>query len=192
MIATLLVVLVLLSALALAVHRVGQATTVMPTRALPAVVLGARVFPDGRASDALADRVRTGVALLREGHATRLVLSGGSPDTRPTEAAVMRDLALSFGADAAALQLESASRSTFENAARCAELLGEREVLLVTCDFHTARARAHFHTRGFTVWPVPSKRALRPVDRWRCTLKEVAALLVNPRLLRAFRSPPKV
>ncbi len=184
--------LLLLGALAFAVHRVGQVQPSLPPHALPAVVLGARVFPDGHASDALADRVRTGVALLRGGHATRLILSGGSPDSRPTEAAVMRDLALAFGADAAALQLEGASRSTYENAARCAELLTERDVLLVTCDFHLARARAHFHTRGFTVSPVPSKRALRPVDRWRVTLKEVVALLAKPRLLWAFRTPRKV
>lgn len=185
-------VFTLIAALAWHVHRVGQAAPRFPPQPLPAVVLGARVYGDGRPSNALVDRVTTGVALLKSGRASLLVLSGGTPDARPNEAAVMRALALSMGAVPEQLVLEAQSRTTAENAARCAELLEAREVLLVTCDFHVVRARAHFHTRGFVVWPVPSKRTLRPVDRWRVTLKEVAGLLRRPQLLWAFHSPRSV
>lgn len=175
---------------ALHVHRTARQAARLPPAPLPAIVLGARVWPDGTASDALRDRVSTGVALLKAGHATRLVLTGGSPDGRPTEASVMERLARDAGA--IEVQLEAASLSTFDNARHCAALMPERAVILVTCDFHLARAGAYFRSEGFTVWLVGSQRALRPVDRWRVTLKEAVALLVRPRLLWALRKPRSV
>jgi len=168
----------------LRVHLVGRRAPRFPARPLTAVVLGARVHPDGTPSPALVDRVRVAVALLKEGRAQRLLLSGGSPDDRPTEAAVMERLALELGAPADGLVLETKSRSTFENAARSVESLGgEQEVLLVSCDFHLARATAHFRRRGLTVWPVPSPRALAAGQRLIVTAKELLALLRRPWLI---------
>lgn len=168
----------------LRVHRVGQRAPRFPGRPVTAVVLGARVHPDGTPSPALVDRVRVGVALLKEGRAQRLVLSGGSPDGRPTEASVMARLAGELGAPGDLLVLESQSQSTFENALRSLESLGgEREILLVSCDFHLARATAHFRRRGLTVWPVPSPRALTTANRLIVTGKELLALIRRPWLI---------
>ena len=108
----------------LRVHRVGRRVPRFPGRPLTAVVLGARVHPDGTPSPALVDRVRVGVALLKEGRAQRLLLSGGSPDNRPTEAFIMARLARELGAPEESLILEPKSRSTFENALRSTESLG--------------------------------------------------------------------
>ncbi len=169
---------------ALRVDRVGRRIPRFPTRPLTGVVLGARVHADGSPSPALIDRVRVGVALLNEGRAQRLILSGGSPDDRPTEASVMQRLALEFGAPAESLVLETKSRSTFENAAFTVPLLGdEREIILVSCDFHLARATAHFRRRGLTVWPVPSPRALATGARLIVTFKELIALVRRPWLI---------
>ncbi len=166
------------------VHRIGRRTPRFPERPLTAVVLGALVHPDGSPSSALVDRVRIGVELLKEGRAQRLVLSGGSPDARPTEASIMARLALELGAPSESLVLEPKSRSTFENAALAVESLGgEQEVILVSCDFHLARATAHFRRRGLTVWPVPSPRALTTANRLIVTAKELLALLRRPWLL---------
>lgn len=168
------------------VHRVGRRS---PTGGSPrpAVVLGARVYPDGQPSPALVDRVRVGVALLRSGAATALLFSGGAPDGRPTEAEVMARLARELGAPGEALWLEAESRSTHENALACARLLRERAVAsawLVTCDFHVARAAAQFRRAGVAVSPVPSRRALAPLERLTVTAREVAGLLRCPGLLR--------
>lgn len=161
------------------VHLVGKQRPRFPPRPLTAVVLGAKVAPDGTPSPALVERVRVAVSLLQEGHAQRLLLSGRSP-----EAQTMARLAIGFGAQEAQLVLESESRSTFENAARAAESLqGEREILLVTCDFHLARATAHFRRRGFWVWPVASLRSLTAGKRLQVTGKELAALLRRPWLI---------
>lgn len=169
------------------VHRTGQRAPALPQRPLTAIVLGARVYRDGAPSPALVDRVALGVWLLVQGRARRLLLSGGSPDGRPSEAAAMARLARDAGAPLEALELEEKSRSTFENARECAALLrqrGESEVLLVSCDFHLARAGAHFRRHGFTVWPVPSPRRLTAVDRVMVTSKEALSLLRRPWLLR--------
>lgn len=168
----------------LRVHRLGQRVPRFPARPVTAVILGARVHPDGTPSPALVDRVRVGVALLKEGRAQRLVLSGGSPDGRPTEASIMARLARELGAAAELLVLEAQSQSTYENALRSvASLGGEQEILLVSCDFHLARATAHFRRRGLTVWPVPSTRALTTPRRLIVTAKELLALLRRPWLI---------
>lgn len=172
--------------LGLHVHRVGRRAPSFPAQPVTAIVLGARVYPDGRPSPALVDRVALGVSLLKQGRVRRLLLSGGAPDDRPTEASVMARLAREAGAPSDALELEASSRSTFENARECAALLlarGEREVLLVSCDFHLARAAAHFRRRGFGVWPVPSARSLTAADRLMVTSKEALSLLRRPWLL---------
>lgn len=172
--------------LGLRVHRLGRRRGASGSPR-PAVVLGARVYPDGRPSPALVDRVGLGVELLRSGRATALVLSGGTPDGRPAEAEVMARLARDLGAPGEALWLETASRSTSENALGCARLLRERgvaSVWLVTCDFHVARASAQFRRAGLEVAAVPSRRQLAPLARLAVTGREVAGLLRRPGLLR--------
>jgi uncharacterized SAM-binding protein YcdF (DUF218 family) len=166
----------------LGLHRFGQQAHPLPPARLPAIVLGARVFPDGTPSRALVDRVALGVRLLQDGVASSLVFTGGSPDTRPTEAAVMQQLALAAGVIAEKLTLEAYSRSTFDNARHCAALLPTREVLLVTCDFHLWRACAQFRRHGFTVWPQASKRTLSRLDRVKVTALELGAVLRRPTL----------
>jgi uncharacterized SAM-binding protein YcdF (DUF218 family) len=96
----------------------------------------------------------------------------------------MARLARALGAPESALLLETQSRSTFENAAHSVESLGgQREIILVSCDFHLARATAHFRGRGLVVWPVPSPRALTTTNRLIVTLKELLALLRRPWLI---------
>ena len=96
----------------------------------------------------------------------------------------MARLARELGAGEHSLVLEAKSRSTFENALHSVEALGgEQEILLVSCDFHLARATAHFRRRGLTVWPVPSPRALTTTNRFVVTFKELIALLRRPWLI---------
>lgn len=172
------------------VHAFGQRARRLPDLPRVAVVLGARVFEDGTPSDALRGRVALGVQLLQEGRASALLFSGGTPDRRPAEAHVARELALAAGAPADRLLVEASSRSTFENARESAALLrarGETEAILVTCDFHLLRATSHFVAHGLRVYPVPSPRPLAPGERAAATAREAAALLRRPWLLASVR-----
>jgi uncharacterized SAM-binding protein YcdF (DUF218 family) len=174
------------AALAWRVHRFGRRPTQLPAAPRIAVVLGARVFPDGTPSDALRSRVEVAVRLFSAGHASSLLFSGGSPDGRPTEAEVAHRLARDAGVPADRCLVETKSRSTFENAREAAALLhprGEREVIVVTSDFHLLRAAAHFGVHGFVVYPVASDRRLTAWQRLWVTGKETAALVRRPWLL---------
>ena len=76
------------------------------------VVLGARVYADGRPSDALADRVRTACQLYRDGLASKLILSGGPGDGAIHETECMRRLALALGVKAGDIWLDQAGLNT--------------------------------------------------------------------------------
>lgn len=116
------------------------------------IVLGAAVWRGGRASPALKNRVARGVALLREGVAPRLMLTGGLGRHPPTEAEVMHDLALAGGADPERLVLERQAKSTYDSARLCAEIMrreGWATAVVVTDGYHLPRSLMAF--RGFGV-----------------------------------------
>ena len=158
------------------------------------VVLGARVLPGGEPSPALRARVERAVALYHQGLAPRLLFSGGVGLHPPSEAHVMRELALRLGVPARACLLEDQSRSTEENARGCARVLGAlgaRRVVVVSDPFHLLRARQYFRLHGLEVATSPALvpgRTLSARDRFYWTLREAAALLLHPRVLFA-RAP---
>jgi uncharacterized SAM-binding protein YcdF (DUF218 family) len=133
---------------AIAIERAGSRAP--PHRTWDAiVVLGCRVTPHGTASSALARRARRGAALLADGRASRLVLTGGVGDHAPSEARAALAIAREAGADADRIVLEERSTSTLENARFAREVLPDaRSVLVVTDAYHALRAarffRAHF------------------------------------------------
>ena len=175
------VALLMIGALALRVHRFGRRAFVPSTRQA-IVVLGARVLPDGRPSEALVARVLHAVALHRAGLAPKLFFAGAGPGA-VSEAEVARRLAIDAGVSPDACVLEPASHSTFDNAQRTVALLHEHglhDVWLVTDDFHAYRAVAHFRRAGLVVSLAPVTRALSIPSRVKWTLREVAALGRRP------------
>jgi uncharacterized SAM-binding protein YcdF (DUF218 family) len=87
-------------------------------------------------------RAALAVQLFRQGFAPRVLISGdGDCDE-------VRGLMIAAGVPERAIEVECASRSTFENALFTAPMLaaiGARSALLVTSWFHTRRAVACFH-----------------------------------------------
>ena len=175
--------------LAWRVDRFGQRERAMPADAL--VVLGARVLPGGVPSGALQARVEKAVELYQQGIAPRLVFSGGVGDHPPSEAQVMRALAVRLGVPAEACILEEESHSTEQNARYSAGLLrsmGARRVVVVSDPYHLLRARQYFRIQGFEVATSPAlltERNLHAVDRFYWTVREAFALLLHPRVLLA-------
>ena len=117
-----------------------------------------RVLPD--LNDA-GDRVWQGARLYKQGVASRIVLSGGqfSADLRKeAEAPGMKIFMLDMGVPDQAMLIEDQSRTTFENALRTRDLLGEdkRRIALVTSAFHMGRSVLWFEKAGFEVYPVRS------------------------------------
>ncbi|RKH84563.1 YdcF family protein [Corallococcus sp. AB045] len=173
------------------VDRFGRRERVTDADAL--VVLGARVLPGGVPSGALVARVEQAVALYRRGVAPWLLLSGGVGTHSPSEARVMRELAVAAGVPASACVLEEDSHSTQANARFSARVLrerGARRVVVVSDPYHLLRARQCFRREGLEVAtsPAPIAGRMRAWDRAYWTVREAFALLLHPRLLWA-RAP---
>ncbi len=109
-----------------------------------AIVLGAGIDPDLLAAFSSRRRVAAGVALLREGKARQLIMSGGSSDPQgPSSAELMRDYALTLGAPPDAVLVEGRSGSTLQNllfSFPLAEQHGWQRLALVTDHAHLLRA----------------------------------------------------
>lgn len=149
----------------------------MPTTFDTAVVLGARVRPDGGASPALARRVAHAVALHHAGLARRLLLTGGRTRGNVAEAEAMRDLALAAGVTETALLIEDQARNTVENALFALRLLRPppMPLLVVTDRFHLPRALLVFRRLGvIAVGSAPPPRS--QWSHYRGLASEAAAL----------------
>lgn len=135
------------------------------------VVLGAAVWSRGRPSPTLERRLRRGLELFRAGKADHLLFTGGLGRHPPAEAEVMRHLAIADGVDPDRIAVESASRSTLENAINSAKIMTDRNwqsALLVSDRLHLPRAVLAFravgvkaHARG-----VPGAWRTGPFRRW--------------------------
>lgn len=107
------------------------------------IILGSAVYPGERPSPSLNARVQHALALYSAGYASHLILCGGLGRHPPTEAEVMRRLAVNAGVPADALVLEDRSHSTEENLANAKALMdarGWRRAVIVSDPFHLYRA----------------------------------------------------
>jgi len=118
------------------VHGPGSA----PPHAHAALVLGAKVGDDGEPSPFLRERVELGAALYRDGVVDVVVMTGAAHGDAYDEPATMRDLALSLGVPAEAIILDREGYDTFASCANAAGPLALGDVVVVTQQFHVARA----------------------------------------------------
>jgi len=129
-----------------------------------AIVLGGAVGPHAPPRDAVdltetSDRVFHAARLFKAGKVDHVLASGGNlpwQGPAPPEAESMAELLVELGVPRSAIVLESASRTTRENAVNSAAILkanGWRRVLLVTSAAHMPRALAVFRLAGIDAIP---------------------------------------
>jgi len=131
-----------------------------------AVVLGAKVYPDGRLSHALQDRLDTGIRLLEEGRARYLILSGGVEPGGLSEPRVMAAHARSRNIPQEVLILDEKGSNTYASAQNCGEIArryGFGKLLVVSQYFHNARVKLIFERVGTPCFTVPA--TYRPLLR---------------------------
>ncbi len=122
------------------------------------VVPGAKVRADGSPSPALARRIAAAAAAQR---ATGLpvIVSGAAAGPGPSEAAAMRDGLVARGVPAAAITLDEAARSTFENALNAGRIMrarGWRRALVVSEPYHAPRAVLTLRLLGVAATAAPT------------------------------------
>jgi len=145
------------------------------------VVFGARVYADGRCSDALADRVRTGSRLYLDGLAQRLIFSGGPGDGAIHETEAMKQMAIRMGVPAGAIVLDEQginTRATVENTCAMFKALGVKRVLVVSHFYHLPRIKMSYQRQRWEVYTVPAEETYVLTAMPYYIAREVAALWV--------------
>jgi vancomycin permeability regulator SanA len=126
------------------------------------VVLGARVYADGRPSDALADRVRTGCRLYLDGLARKLILSGGPGDGYVSEPQAMKRMAVQCGVRPEDILLDERglnTQATVRNTEAIFSELHASRILVVSHFYHLPRIKLAYQREGWEVYTVPAKES---------------------------------
>jgi uncharacterized SAM-binding protein YcdF (DUF218 family) len=156
----LLIWLVIVSVLVGLIHHYG--TTDAAQTADVIVVLGAGVTRNGNPGSALYRRTMHAGELWQQNKAPYILCTGAQAPNRPnSEAEACRNTLLQHGVPAAAILMETNSRSTEENAIYARDMLqarGWHNAILVTDSYHMFRATLIFTSRGVDVQssPVPN------------------------------------
>ncbi len=129
-----------------AVVRVSTASDVHPAasdfdHADAAVVLGARVYADGRPSRFLRERVEVGVRLYLDGTVDRLIMSGDGDDSSGFgEPTVMRQVAEDMGVPPEAIVEDPLGVDTYSSCLNARDTFGAASVIMASQEFHVPRA----------------------------------------------------
>lgn len=105
-----------------------------------AIVFGAKVWNDKSPSPVLYDRVVTAVELYRAGRVEKILMSGDNPTENYDEPTAMKETAVRLGVSASDVVLDFAGRRTYDTCYRAREIFEVRKAIIVTQEFHQARA----------------------------------------------------
>ena len=138
-----------------------------PERAECILVLGARVWPDGKLSDTLRYRLERALQAWEQGLAPKLIVSGGCSEDNPeSEARAMARWLASRGVPETVIFLEEDStdtRENLENARKIMDANGLSSAIICTSDYHLTRALWLARSMGIPAsgLAAPSPRTLR-------------------------------
>lgn len=105
-----------------------------------AIVFGARVYPNGRPSPMLADRLDAALELYRTGRVERLLLTGDHSRINYDEVAAMEHHLVNNGVDHTHITKDHAGFGTYDSCVRAREIFGVTDAVLVTQAYHLPRA----------------------------------------------------
>ena len=140
------------------------------------VVLGAKVYPDGRLSRTLLWRCDRAWELWCDELSGELILCGGRGGDEPcTEAAAMAEYLRERGVPGAQLHLEDRSVDTRENLRNAQRIMAEhgwRSTIVVTSDYHLQRALWLARDLGMIAYGAAAKSNPRLMKRVKARLRE--------------------
>jgi SanA protein len=105
-----------------------------------AIVFGAGLLRNGSAGPVLSDRVETAVRLYQAGKVEKLLMSGDNRFVEHNEPEAMRQYALNAGVPDEDIVLDYAGRRTYDTCYRAKHIFNVESAVLVTQEFHMARA----------------------------------------------------
>lgn len=139
------------------IHAEGLADHRQPARVI--VVFGAKVHEDGTPSEALLERVTTGVELYRQGLSKTLIVSGGIGHEGQDEAEVMKRIAVRQGVPAEDIVTDNQGTNTEASLRAVRAFLaahGGGKALVVSHYHHLPRVRLLGRFHGVDCLTVPA------------------------------------
>ena len=120
----------------------GQVYTVqtLPQEGCPVLVLGAGVYSDGEPTAVLEARLRVALRLWQGGKVRWFLVSGDNRTLSYNEPQAMRRWLVKQGVPPLLIVNDYAGRRTYDSLLRAKDVFGQRKLVVVTSDFHMARA----------------------------------------------------
>jgi vancomycin permeability regulator SanA len=147
------------------------------------VIMGAAVWADGRASDAMQRRVRSALTNSQNSLDALYLVSGGVGKHPPSEAAVMASLLREAGIEEGRILMEEKSNDTLSSVRNCLRILRSlpdfQEVVICSDTYHIPRCRWLFRLYGISTRgaQVESGRRGNGIVKWAYyCLREAAAI----------------
>jgi len=104
-----------------------------------ALIFGAGVKSDGTPTDALRDRIQTGVALYNAGKVRKLLMTGDNGSIYYDEVTAMKAYAMAQGVPEQDIVLDYAGFRTYDSCYRARDVFGLWNVIAVSQEFHLPR-----------------------------------------------------
>lgn len=104
------------------------------------LILGARVYSNGKMSSVLLDRVKTGMELYKKGRASKILLSGDHGTNEYDEVKAMKDYLVLNNVKEEDIFMDHAGFDTYDSMYRARDVFEVRSMIVVTQEFHLVRA----------------------------------------------------
>ncbi|SEG03731.1 vancomycin high temperature exclusion protein [Paenibacillus sp. UNC499MF] len=153
------------------------------------IVLGAKVHPDGRLSEMLKDRMITAAELYESGKADKILVSGDHGTLGYNEVRAMKDFLLERGIAEEHIFMDHAGFNTYESMYRAKAIFQIRKAVVVSQDYHLARALYDAEGLGIEAYGVAADRQeYRGMTKFKA--REMAARSKDFALIRFFKPQP--
>ena len=151
------------------------------------IVLGCKVWEDGRPSHMLQDRLERAISLYRLGAAPKLLMSGDHGTQEYDEVNAMKQYAIDAGIPSEHIFMDHAGFSTYETVYRAKEIFGADKVIIITQQYHLYRALYIAEKLGVQAYGVASDyrtyagQTMRDLREILARCKDFATTIVKPR-----------
>lgn len=133
-------------------HKIPQAYT--------GLVLGARVYPSGRPSLILKDRLDAAILLYEQKKITRILLSGDHGQKHYDEVNHMKNYLLNQNIPGKDIFLDHAGFDTYNSLFRAREVFEVKDLIIITQTFHLSRALYIARGLGLTAYGFAADKRL--------------------------------
>lgn len=128
----------------------------LPAEGCPVLVLGAGVYSDGEPTAVLESRLQVALDLWRKGKVRWFLVSGDNRTLSYNEPQAMRKWLIKQGVPALLIVCDFGGRRTYDSLRRARDVFGQAKLVVVTSDFHMARALYLAHHLGLDAYGVPA------------------------------------